>query len=136
MIVAAVADPSDGYAVPAVAHSAKVCCLIGDQPWTVTYRPRGDGRRGWWPGTGPDDLPPGGAGQWLFVLLDRDSDRPAVVVPLSAPLTRPSATADGTVWLADGTVAALRLDGSVDDLDLAFDDPSPGHRLDGLTSGA
>lgn len=119
-----------------VSHHRLRLGLIAERPWTVTYRPRGIGRRGWWPGTGPDDMPPGEAGQWLFVLLDRDSDRPTTVVPLSTPLTRPSATADGTVWLADGAVTALRPDGSVDDLDLAFDDPSLGHRLDGLTSGA
>ncbi|WP_181818816.1 hypothetical protein [Rhodococcus sp. AG1013] len=53
-------------------------------------------------------------------------------MPLSTPLTRPSATADGTVWLADSAVTALRPDGTVDDLDLAFDDPSPGHRPAGL----
>ncbi len=106
--------------------------LIGDGPWTVTYRPRGIGRRGWWPGTGPDDLPPREAGQWLFVLLDKDSDRPTIVVPLFTPLTRPAATTDGTIWLADGAVTALRPDGSVDDLGLAFDDRSPGHRLTSL----
>ncbi|RDI23284.1 hypothetical protein DEU38_112148 [Rhodococcus sp. AG1013] len=66
------------------------------------------------------------------MLLDKASDRPTIVVPLSTPLTRPSATADGTVWLADSAVTALRPDGTVDDLDLAFDDPSPGHRPAGL----
>ncbi|GAB2656087.1 hypothetical protein ABI214_08015 [Prescottella soli] len=70
-----------------VSHHGLRLGLIGDRPWTVTYRPRGIGRRGWWPGTGPDDLPPREAGQWLFVLLDKDSDRPTTVVPLSTPLT-------------------------------------------------
>ncbi|WP_280764122.1 hypothetical protein [Prescottella agglutinans] len=101
-----------------VSHHGLRMGLIGDRLWTVTYRPRGIGRRGWWPGTGPCDLPPREAGQWLFVLLDRDSDRPTVVLPTTSPLTRPSATADGTVWLADGDLRALRPDGAVENVDL------------------
>lgn len=45
-----------------VSHHGLRLGLIGVRLWTVTYRPRGIGRRGWWPGTGPDDLPPCEAG--------------------------------------------------------------------------